>query len=93
MFYCNSFVRQTGLRYSVAVMQLHPALDLLQHGPVRQGVRVLQLPLAVQGDCWGWCKNRSRFMPPTTTERGLLGQFPPGADLPIADQLALTLFV
>ena len=30
----------TGLRDGRAVLQLHPALDLLHHGPVREGVQV-----------------------------------------------------
>ena len=39
-FYGKSSICQTGPRAGQAVLLLHPALDLLYHGPVRQGVRV-----------------------------------------------------
>ena len=40
---------------------------------------------------WGRCKNRGRLMPSPTTERGLLGIFPRGADPPATNQRATTL--
>ena len=38
-----------GPRDGRAVLQLHPALDLLHHGPVREGVRVQEFRLVVHG--------------------------------------------
>ena len=40
-FYGKSF-KPTGPRYGRAVLQLHPALDLLHHGPVSAGVLMPQ---------------------------------------------------
>ena len=40
MLYGKSSVCQRGLRAGQGVLQLHPALDLIQHGPVCQGVQV-----------------------------------------------------
>ena len=39
-FYSKSSVYQTSPRSGRWVLQMHPALDLLHHGPVCQGVRV-----------------------------------------------------
>ena len=39
-FYSKSYVYQTGLRAGQLVLQLHPALDRLRRGPIRQGVQV-----------------------------------------------------
>ena len=41
-FYCfyGKLSQLTGLRDGQAVLQLHPALDLLHHGPLREGMRV-----------------------------------------------------
>ena len=40
MFYGKSYVQQTGPQAGREVLQFHPALEMLHHGPVRQGVRV-----------------------------------------------------
>ena len=40
--------------------------------------------------CWGRCKNRGQLMPSPTTERGMLGHFPRGADPPAIDQRSST---
>ena len=42
MFYGKLFVCQTGQQAGQAALHLHPALDLLCHLPVRQGMRVPQ---------------------------------------------------
>ena len=47
MFYSKSSVCQTGLRAGQVVLQLHLALNLLHHGPVRQGVVVLERRMTV----------------------------------------------
>ena len=40
MFYGKSSVQHTGPQAGRAVLQLHLSLDLLHHGPVRQGMQV-----------------------------------------------------
>ena len=45
--FCGESPKPTGPRYGRAVLQLHPALDLLHHGPDRNGLRVLDRWTAV----------------------------------------------
>ena len=63
------------------MLQLHAELDLLDQGPVCEGVRVPERRTTVHG-CyfWGRCKNNGRLMPFPNTARGLLGNFLHGAD-------------
>ena len=48
MFYGKSYAKQTDPQAGRAVLQLHPALDLLHRGPVRSSVQMLQLWPEVQ---------------------------------------------
>ena len=41
-------------------------------------------------DCWGRCKNQGRFMPSSTTTRGLLGHLPRSMDPPANYRRATT---
>ena len=41
MLYGKLSVKQTGLQAGQAVLQLHPALDLLHHGPVFTSLQIL----------------------------------------------------
>ena len=47
--YGKSSVYQTGPRAGRAVMQIHPALELLHHGPICEGVQEPELWLEVHG--------------------------------------------
>ena len=47
MFYGKFSVKHMGPQAARAVLQLHSALDLLHHGPVRKSVQILQRRLAV----------------------------------------------
>ena len=47
MFYGKSSVKQTGPQVGHAVLQLHPALDLLYHGPVCASMQMPQLRMTV----------------------------------------------
>ena len=49
VFFYGESPQQTGLRDGRVVLQLHSALDLLYHGPVCEGVRVLERRPAVHG--------------------------------------------
>ena len=46
-WFYSKFLKQTGLKDGRAVLQLHPALDLLHHEPVRASVRMPQSRPAV----------------------------------------------
>ena len=48
-FYGKTTKNQTGTRSGRAVLQLHPALNLLHHGPVREGVQMQERREAVHG--------------------------------------------
>ena len=45
MLYSKLSIKLTGPQDGRAVLQLHPALVLMDHGPVHQGVRMPQYPL------------------------------------------------
>ena len=91
MFYGKLPIKQTVPWANRAVLQLHPALNLLHRGPVHTSVQMPQQRPTVH---WvlllGRCKNRGRLMPSPTTVRGLLGHSPRGADPPATDLSAPT---
>ena len=65
IFYGKLSVNQMGPQAGRAVLQLHPALDLLHRGP------------STCTGCYRWvrCKNRGNIMPYPTMASGLLGHF------------------
>ena len=90
-FYRKS-LKPTGPRYGRVVMQLHPSLDLLHHGPSVRACECRNAGRQCTGCyCWGKRKNKGWLMLSPSTTRGLLGIFPRGADPPANDRRAKTL--
>ena len=65
------------------MLRLHPELNLLRHGPVRQGVRLAESAL---GGTVGPVQEQGADYAAPHYGEGLLGYFLRGADLPAADQ-------
>ena len=84
--------KQTVLRAGQTVLYMHPALNLLHHGPVCSHVQCRNAGWQCTGCyCWGKCRNKGQLIPSPTTTRGLLGIFPGGADPPATNLSAPTL--